>query len=123
MRIVRNEKGFTLIELVMIIVIIAILSAIAIPRYVDMTDKAEEATMKSLTGALRASAAINYANCVLRGTATGGINITSVFNGLQEAGDLTVSNATYLSAPINARTYYWQFTGPTTVAEGTSTAP
>jgi len=115
-----NQKGFTLIELVMIIVIVAILAAIAVPRYVDMADRAESASAAALTGALRAAASINYANCVLRGTATAGINITSVHSGLQETGGLTISDATHFTATINGKTYTWTYTAPTQVGDGAS---
>lgn len=65
MRFLRNEKGFTLIELVIIIVILGILAATAIPRFVDMTDKAEAAAAKGTVGGLRGGVSIWYANKAL----------------------------------------------------------
>lgn len=47
---IRNRKGFTLIELVMIIVVLGILAAVAIPRFIDLQSDAEEAAIKGLYG-------------------------------------------------------------------------
>lgn len=65
-----NEKGFTLIELVIIIVILGILAAVAIPKYQDMSTEARQAQGRAMLGSLRSGITIFYANqAVTTGTA------------------------------------------------------
>ena len=66
----RKDKGFTLIELVIIIVVLGILASIAIPRYRNIVAESREASARGSLGALRSGVSIYYANAaVTTGTA------------------------------------------------------
>lgn len=61
-------KGFTLIELVIIIVVLGILAAVAIPRYVDMQSAAMESSIRSFGGALKEASTLYLSRAVLEGS-------------------------------------------------------
>jgi len=96
----RNEKGFTLIEIVMVIILLGILAAVAIPRFLDLTGKAKEGATRGILGGVRGAISIAYANNALhlhagwpgignlRGSMTQGIpaNPYNTYTGVQAPG-------------------------------------
>lgn len=63
----RTKKGFTLIELVVVIVILGILSAIAIPKFMDLQRDARISAVQGLVGAVKSSVSLVYSKSVLLG--------------------------------------------------------
>ena len=63
----QSKQGFTIIELVVVIVIIGILAATALPRFVDLTGDAHTASVQSMGGSLRSGVNLVHAGWLAKG--------------------------------------------------------
>lgn len=105
----KKQNGFTLIELIMVIVILGVLSAFALPRFADFGEQAREASLNALAGALRSAANIAHAQQLANGDTAGtsvvleGATIlmvngypqsvaTGITSAAQVAGDYTITH-------------------------------
>jgi prepilin-type N-terminal cleavage/methylation domain-containing protein len=56
----RMQAGFTMIELIVVIVILGVLAAVAMPKFVDVSSDAETAAIKGVAGAATSAMNVNY---------------------------------------------------------------
>ncbi|MFT5118499.1 MAG: MSHA pilin protein MshA [Kiritimatiellia bacterium] len=68
MKKINKQTGFTLIELIMVIVILGVLSAFALPRFADLGGEAREASISGLAGSLKAASNIAHAQSLASGS-------------------------------------------------------
>ena len=113
------QKGFTLIELVVVIALLGILAAFAIPRFASLETEARSAVTQGLSGSVRSAAAMAHGLHLARGTASVDLegNTIDIVNGYPDAETiiLTLADVSGFDAPV--------ITGGTTATIAKSGAP
>ena len=85
----KRQQGFTLIELIAVIVILGVLAAVAIPRFVNLQDAASQAAVDGAAGALASGSALNHAANIAKDAGLdGNLAVTAVSNCPDVAGTL-----------------------------------
>jgi MSHA pilin protein MshA len=112
MRKINKQAGFTLIELIMVIVILGVLSAFALPRFADLGGQARTATISGVVGAMKAASNIAHAQFLAQGS-TGvvsleGVTITMTDGypdvaGIMDAANITAADFTILLGVVTAK--------------------
>jgi MSHA pilin protein MshA len=109
---VRDQRGFTLIEIIMVIVLLGIIAAIAIPKYIDLRTEAADATASGIVGAIVSSASIGYADLVTHNTGSTFPNFTVLDGTYLQAQNITLNaslGGDHWTAAIGGQNYAFTY--------------
>ena len=96
-RIINNQKGFTLIEIIAVLVILGILAVVAVPKYFDLQSQAQEKAMQAAMAEAIGRVNGKFAQALLSGSAWNEIvyDNTDTSIGTDLGDDFTISSVTY----------------------------
>ncbi len=120
---IKQQAGFTLIELIMVIVVLGTLAVSVIPRYVNLQDEADTAAVQGVAGALAASSATNYAACVAGDIACLNSTTATIINNCDNINEALAGGNAAMPAGYVVTTGALGAIGTTTVCTLTGPAP
>lgn len=122
---VQRQSGFTLIELITVIVILGVLAAFAVPRFSGLETQARVSAVNALAGSVRSGAALAHAIWLANGAASNasvtmeGSTVAMTFSypsALSTGIEATLQDITGFTGAVASATYVFTFTGAPTAA-------
>ena len=105
-RLLRNEEGFTLIEIIAVLVILGILAAVAVPKFFDLQAKAKEKAVASAVAELKVRVNQHFASDLLDGITPPNIGYTAASVGTNVGADFNITDWTPQTTDITFNVIY-----------------
>ncbi|WP_207679561.1 pilus assembly FimT family protein [Desulfonema magnum] len=118
-KIIKNQKGFTLIEIIAVLVILGILAAVAVPKFMSLTETAKQKAVDGALSAGQSSVSMQYARLSLSNDAEPDMTTLAKYASNQVGGDFTftfeASGTTGILITVTREektaTYFWKRPG------------